>query len=374
MSAAPLCAKPCSRILAGTYEREGAAMARELKVLNISVTFIAVVLAGYVLYAARDLFIPFAVALMVWYIISALTDLVGRLRVGGLVAPRWLALSVALIGMGLAIKLIVDLVSSNVNEVARAAPAYAANIERIAEVVRAWFDLPELPTFTDILKDINIGQWIGTLASALSNFAGKFGLVVVYVIFLLVAQGSFGKKIEALFPDPGRRARVLMMLGRMHRQIQSYVWIKTWVSALTGVVAYVVLAAVGLDFASFWAFVVFLLNYIPNIGSIIAVIFPSALALVQFGEPVPFLAVTLGLIATQFLIGNILEPRVTGSSLGLDPLVLLLALIAWGMMWGVVGMFLSVPLTVILMIVLAQFEGSRPIAIVMSKDGRLSED
>ncbi len=140
-------------------------MARELKVLNISVTFIAVVLAGYVLYAARDLFIPFAVALMVWYVITALTDLVGRLRVGGRAAPRWLALTVALIGMGLAIKLIVDLVSSNVNEVARAAPAYAANIERIAEVVRGWFDLPELPTFTDILKDINIGQWIGTLAS-----------------------------------------------------------------------------------------------------------------------------------------------------------------------------------------------------------------
>lgn len=345
----------------------------ESRVLNVSVTFIAVVLAGYVLYAARDLFIPFAVALMVWYVINASADGIQRLKLGDWRPGRGLALAVTLGVMILGVKLVVDLVSGNVVNVAREAPAYAQNIQRIAEVITGWFGLPEIPTLKDLLREINVASWITALASALSNFAGKFGLVLVYVIFLLVAQGSFAQKMRALFPEPVRRARVQTMIARVQREIQRYIWIKTLVSVLTGAISYAVLAAVGVDFASFWAVVIFMLNYIPNIGSILGVVFPAALTLVQFNTPGPFLIVAVGLGAIQFLIGNVLEPRLQGKSMGLDPVALLLALIAWGMMWGVVGMFLSVPLTVIIMIILAQFEGGRAIAILMSSDGDLGD-
>lgn len=348
-------------------------MAQELKVLNVSITFIAVVLAGYVLYVARDLFIPFAVALMIWYVINASVEGVQRLRLGGWRPGRGLALAVTLAVMALAIKLTVDLIGQNVNNVARAAPVYAQNLQRLAEVVAGWFGLAEIPTVKDILRTIDMSAWIRTLAATVSNFAGNFGLVLVYVIFLLAAQGSFAKKMEALFPEPARREKVRAMIARVQREIQTYIWIKTLVSILTGLVSYAVLAAVGVDFASFWAFVIFLLNYIPTIGSILGVVFPAALTVVQFGTPGPFLIVAVGLGSIQFLIGNVLEPKLQGKSMGLDPVALLLALIAWGMMWGVAGMFLSVPLTVIIMIILAQFDGGRPIAILMSSDGRLGE-
>ena len=346
-------------------------MAAELRSLNFAVTFIAVVLAGFVLAQGRELFVPFAVAVMVWYVINALTRQFQRIHIRGWRVTRGIGLALALVTMGIAVNLVAELITTNVNQVAIAAPAYAANLERIATQVTGWFDLPESPTFTELLKEIEVGPWIGTLAAALSGFAGKLGLVIVYVLFLLMSQGLYGQKLDVLFPDSARRARIQRMIERMQGEIQSYLWIKTLASILTGLISYSVLAAVGVDFASFWAFVIFLLNYIPTIGSIIGVVFPALLTLVQFDTPGPFLIVALGLGAIQFTIGNILEPRFQGASLGLDPLVLILALIAWGMLWGVAGMFLAVPITVTIMIVLSQFDGGRGIAIIMSKDGNL---
>lgn len=346
-------------------------MAVELRSLNFAVTFIAVVLAGFVLAQGSELFVPFAIAVMVWYVINALTRQFQRIRIGSFRVSRGIGLALSLVAVGIAVNLVAELITSNVNQVASAAPAYAANLERIAAQITGWFNLPQSITATELLKKIEVGPWIGTLAGALSGFAGKLGLVIVYVLFLLMSQGFFGQKLDALFPDAGRRSRIQKIIERMQGEIQSYLWIKTLASILTGLVSYAVLAAVGVDFASFWAFVIFLLNYIPTIGSIVGVVFPALLTLVQFDTPGPFLIVALGLGAIQFTIGNILEPRLQGASLGLDPLVLILALIAWGMLWGVAGMFLAVPITVIIMIVLSQFEGGRAIAILMSKDGNL---
>lgn len=346
-------------------------MAQDSRGLVFSVSFIAVVLAGFVLAEGRELFVPFAIGVLVWYVINAFTRQFERIRVGEWQVPRWLGLALSLLAMGVAVNLVVDLISANVNQVARAAPTYTANLDRIVDQVSGWFNLPESPTATELLKEIEVGPWIGTLAGALSGFAGKLGLVLVYVLFLLMSQGFYGKKLDALFPESARRQRMQKMIERMQGEIQSYLWIKTLVSILTGLVSYAVLAIVGVDFASFWAFVIFLLNYIPTIGSIVGVVFPALLTLVQFDTPGPFLVVAVGLGAIQFTIGNIIEPRLQGASLGLDPLVLILSLIAWGMLWGVAGMFLAVPITVIIMIVLSQFDGGRPIAILMSKDGSI---
>src|SRR5690606_31935987 len=124
--------------------------AGDSRVLNVSVTFIAVVLAGYVLYAARDLFIPFAVALMVWYVINAAGCGIQRRRLGDWRPGRGLALAVTLGVVALGVKLAVDLFSDNVANVAWAAPVYAHTLQRIAEVLSGWLGLPEIPTFTDV--------------------------------------------------------------------------------------------------------------------------------------------------------------------------------------------------------------------------------
>ena len=146
---------------------------------------------------------------------------------------------------------------------------------------------------------------------------------------------------------------------------------KTVVSLLTAIVSYVVLVFVGVDFAAIWALLVFFLNFIPTIGSIIGAVFPSLLALVQFDTLTPFLIVAIGLGGTQFIIGNIIEPAYMGRSLNLSSFMILLALSFWGLVWGLAGMFLAVPMMVMTGIVCAQFDGLRWVSVILSTDGKL---
>ena len=140
---------------------------------------------------------------------------------------------------------------------------------------------------------------------------------------------------------------------------------------MTGFGSYLILIMVGVDFAAFWGFLIFLLNYIPTIGSLLGVVFPSVLALVQFGTYTEPLIVLGACSAIQMTIGNFIEPRAMGSTLNVSPLVVILSLVVWGTIWGVVGMFLSVPITVALIIIFASFPATRPIAIILSRDGQV---
>jgi len=172
-----------------------------------------------------------------------------------------------------------------------------------------------------------------------------------------------------LFPNAEREARVRRILQQIGTEIQSYLWMKTLMGLLVTGLSYMVMKAVGVDLAEFWALLIFALSYIPYIGSWLGVVFPTALALVQFETLTPFL-ITAGLLAIiQFTCGSILEPRIMGKGLNISPLIMLLSLSIWGALWGILGMFLAVPLTVVMMIVCSHFEATRPLAILLSADG-----
>jgi predicted PurR-regulated permease PerM len=228
-----------------------------------------------------------------------------------------------------------------------------------------------MPTIAHVIEQFDVKALIGGVAGAVAKVAGNAGLIVIYVIFLLAEQRTFYRKIEALFPEAGRRDEVKLILSEVQKRTQTYIAVKTLLSLLTAVISYIVLVAVGLDLAGFWAFVIFLLAYIPTVGSLLGVVFPALMALLQFGGGSEFLIIAAGLGALQLIIGNVLEPRMMGKSLNLSSLVVIVSLAIWGSIWGVTGMFLSVPITVVLMIVLAEFKQTRPIAILLSADGRV---
>ena len=267
--------------------------------------------------------------------------------------------------------LIVELISGNITAVRDAAPTYQANLEKLVESAMKLSGLTELPTIANIVEQVDVRALIGGVAGAVAKVAGNTGLIVIYVIFLLAEQRTFPRKIEALFPEAGRRKEVQIILSDIQKRTQTYIAVKTLLSLVTAVISYVVLVAVGLDLAGFWAFVIFLLAYIPTIGSLLGVIFPALMALLQFGGISEFLIIAVGLGAAQLVIGNVLEPRMMGRSLNLSSLVVIVSLAVWGSLWGVTGMFLSVPITVVLMIILAQFKQTRPIAILLSANGKV---
>lgn len=143
------------------------------------------------------------------------------------------------------------------------------------------------------------------------------------------------------------------------------------VSLITGTLSFIALTILGIDFAFFWAFIIFLLNYIPTIGSLIATLFPAMAAILQMGELTPFLWVLLSVGSIQVIMGNVVEPKLMGSNLNISVLVVVLALIFWGSIWGIIGMILCIPITVIMIKVFSLFDKTRSIAILLSGNGEI---
>lgn len=340
------------------------------RAVSISLVILATIAVFYVLVAGQAFLVPLAVALMIWYVINALSRTFAKI-LPKIEQPNWLTLLLALISISLFVVLAVDMVQNNIVQVRSAVPEYKENLNLLMGRVMEHPMAQKLPNLQEIVNGIDIGPLISTLASTFYTMFGNISLVLLYVMFMLLEQGTFKKKIKAIFPDEAKRGSITSILSHAQEDIQTYLWIKTVTSSITGVVSYSILILVGVDFAGFWAFTIFLLNFIPTIGSIIATFFPAILALIQFDTIGPFVIVLLGVGAIQLVVGNFLEPKLMGNTLNVSPFVVMMSLTLWGSIWGVAGMFLSVPITVMMLIVFAHFERTKYIAILLSGDGNL---
>lgn len=333
-----------------------------------------VLMAGYLLHTGRSVLIPLALAVLIWQLINAVSARVQAIAIGGYRPKRWHRLAAGILLVALALWLVVNLIVRNVGAVSANAPVFEANLLAILPRIAGLFGLPAPQSVGDLVNQIQLDVLIRSISAALAGFVGSIGLVALYVAFMLVEQETFDRKIDALFPSSLKAATARAALSQIERRIERYLWIKTLTSLATAGLSWAVLALIGCQNASFWALVIFMLNFIPVVGSLIGVVFPALLVLVQFGSFGPFFASIVLLAAVQVGIGNILEPRLMGSSLNLSPMAILIALAVWGSLWGIAGMFLCVPITVIVMIVCAHFESTRPLAILLSADGRIDLD
>ncbi|MHB8527890.1 MAG: AI-2E family transporter [Caulobacteraceae bacterium] len=220
-----------------------------------------------------------------------------------------------------------------------------------------------------IVSQFDAGPAIGYAAQALQGFVASAGLVLIYLGFLVVSRHTFERKAVRLFRSREERGEALQVFLRIRDSVWRYLWIQTVLGLVIALASWAVMAVVGLDDALFWAFLIFVVNYVPIIGAVVAIGAPALFAVVQFGGLLQPAVILAALFAITFLVGNIALPRMQGRSLNMDPLVVLLSLAFWGALLGLPGMFLSTPLTVLAMVILAQFEGSRWIAVLLSADG-----
>ncbi|HAY45790.1 MAG TPA: AI-2E family transporter [Gammaproteobacteria bacterium] len=342
------------------------------KTITISLAILAVIGIFYVLVVGKTLLVPLAVAVMIWYIINALSKTYQKWLIPQLGKPEWLTKLFAVLSIGAAAFFVFNIIEASIGTVVEQVPVYRANLNSLIGEWFSQYGLEKYLDVTEITQSIEVVPFIRELGTALTGLFGKSFLVLIYVLFLLLEQTRFDSKIASLFPNTVRRTEIRSLITRTQDDIQTYIWIKTLASITTGLASYSILLFVGVDFPEFWAFLIFMLNYIPTIGSIIATLFPAVLTLVQFEAPLqPFLIVLLSVGSIQFLIGSVIEPRLLGDSLNLSPLVVLLSLALWGSVWGIAGMFLCVPLTVICVIILAHFSQTRPIAVLLSGNGKL---
>lgn len=340
---------------------------------TVSLVILATIGVFYVLVVGKAFLVPLAVALMIWYVVNAMSRSYAKV-IPWTKEPNWLTLVLAIISIGLFIAFTVDLVQNNVANVQDAIPRYRENFANLSTKVGGLLPsgtLERIPKLPDLIKGIEFAPILTRFTDNVLAMISNVTLVLIYVAFMLAEQGTFRKKINEIFPDQSKRGSILSILSHAQEDIQTYLWIKSLTSTITGIVSYVVLKMVGVDFAAFWAFSIFMLNFIPTIGSIIATLFPAMLALIQFDTFFPFLVVLIGVGAIQVVVGNVLEPKLMGNSLNVSPFVVMMSLTLWGSIWGIAGMFLSVPITVMMLIVFAHFERTRYIAVMLSGDGSL---
>jgi predicted PurR-regulated permease PerM len=336
--------------------------------------FLAVIV-GWVLHIGRDVWIPVAFGAVVVYVIVGVTHALGRAPVFGRVLPLQLRYVLAVLIIGFAVVAIGYLVIAHKDKVIALAPQYQETLLAAIQKVASWLQIETEPTWATLRRDmqarINLQRLLGSAVASVSSIAVSLVVVLLYAVFLLLEQHSFAAKLAHISDDPRIVARINDIIGDINRRIGSYLALKTFISILLGAISWLVMVAFGLEFAAFWAVLIALLNFVPYLGSVLGVLFPAIMAIVQFNDPAMLFSLLMALAATQFVIGNFLDPYVMGKSLNLSPFAILVSLAIWSELWGVPGAFLAVPITAILVIVLSEFPGTRPIAVLLSRNGRL---
>lgn len=328
----------------------------------------------YLLVVGQDIVMHFVVAIFLAYLIVAAAHALQKIPLGSRRLPGGAALALAVVALIGLIGLLVQIVAGNISAVVEAAPGYQDRLQTMMTQINAWVAAAigqERPiSLATIASELDLRAIVGRFVGAFQSIAGATVQIIAYVFFLLLEHRTVERKIKALFPEPEREQAVRATMTKIGGRIETYVLIKTFVSFLTGVASYVVLSVAGIDFAAFWALLIFVLNFIPYVGTPIGIAFPVLLALLQFDTLVTPAAVLASLIGVQMAVENGIEPKLMGNSLNLSPVFMILSLSVWGALWGITGMILAVPIMVMLMITCAQFPATRGLAILMSESGK----
>lgn len=328
-----------------------------LRSIQISVILLTVMASAAALHWLRPVMIPFVLALLFMYGLAPIVDLLmARGRIG-----KGFAIVVAL-GLTVAILLLVgELVDHSVRQLGNNADAYTQRISALGDKLQG--QLKDWGIDSDVIKKaikaVPVPELAGGLANSVIALLSNSFLVLVFLIYLLLGRttGEGGAK--------GLR-------GEIEQRIKRYIVVKVGLSAATGTATAVILSLLGVELAMVFGVLAFFLNFIPNIGSILATLMPLPVVLVDpdLGTTAMVLAIALP-GAVQLVIGNVLEPKMIGDSLQLHPITILLSLIVWGMLWGIAGMVLAAPLTAVIKILCDNFELTRPFANLMA--GRLPD-
>ena len=323
---------------------------------------LVVLVAG--LRTAHAVILPFLFSLLIAMASYPLLSFLRRHKV-----PTGLAVALTLITVLVAVSAIGLLLGSSVRDFTVQAPAYKGHLDdlvgqALARLESLGVTVPESwsPSFLDPGQALDLAS---TLLRGVSAALSNLVLVFLTIGFILAEAAGLPQKLSAAFGG----SLDFDELEHCRRQVQSYLVIKTLTSLVTGSIIAIVLALMGVDFPLLWGALAFLLNFIPTIGSIIAALPPILLSLVQLG-PWHALGVIILFLAVNMIIGNVVEPTLTGRQLGLSPLVIFTSLLFWGWVWGPVGMILSVPLTMIIKIILEHTHDLRWVATLLDASHR----
>ncbi len=255
----------------------------------------------------------------------------------------------------------VKFMTSQVTDSERLVAAYGPKLNALSEWALDAFQLP-----AESFSVLTLARrYLGSISSGVLGISSQVVMTLVFLLFMLLEVPGWDAKVDRAFPTP-QAERIRMIMNAVSEQTSRYLGAMIMVSFITGICVYATLMIIGVEFAAGWAMMAFFLNFIPNIGPLIATIPPVLMAALQYGHTSPQALVTLGIIGLiQIVTGNIIAPKMFGDSLGLSPVVVMLSLLLWSLILGIPGAILSVPIASIIKIVCENIPVLRPIAVIM---------
>ena len=342
-----------------------------MKIANVANALILVFGCVILLIFGKSLLFPFLFALLIYFLIRAIRRLIDRLPYIKNHIPSWLKNALASLIIFALLGFTGQMLLINSRALINSFSLYQGNIDSIVAQINQLTGMNVSQTITDKLSDVEIAKMVNPILNSVTGIMGNIMMVLFYLIFLFIEESNFKMKMHLIFSNPEKYTEIKVLLGNIEHSITHYIGLKTLISFISATVCFITLFAFGVNSPLFWASLIFIMNFIPVIGALLAVILPSLFAMIQFGEMTSALFLFFILGTIQTLILNLLEPKLMGDSLNISPLVALLSLAFWGAIWGITGMIVSVPITVIIIILLAHFERTRPIAILLSHQGKV---
>ena len=333
--------------------------------------FIIIISIIAMLVIGKSLLIPFILGLLIWFLIVEFRTLLTRTPILGKRFPKWLWTVLASIVLFSLFAITINVLVDNIAVLSKQIPVYEANLQNVNGTINESFGIDIFEKIKAYVGDFKIAKLLSPILNSLTDLFANGFMIVLYILFLFLEETVFRQKLKHLFSTKKHFSEAVEILEKINKSTSDYITLKTIISLITGLASYFALLFIGVDTPMFWAFIIFIMNYIPTIGSLIGTLFPAFIALLQFGDILHFTLV-LGIVgAIQLIVGNFIEPKIMGNSLNLSPLVVILALSFWGAIWGITGMVLSVPITVIMVILFTQFKTTKPIAIILSEKGQV---
>lgn len=351
--------------VAGRGAADGPVMGRRVEVVRNAVVFLAVVAGAAVVRELQPIVTPLVIATFLLILTDAFSRGVEARWPG---CPEWLRLSMAAALTVAGFAVVAGVCAHYARPFATEIAGVEPKLNRLLERLSVALQLPPL-TLPELARGENASAALIGFFGAARGVVSRSVLVVIYLGFLLASRRAFARKMQRLFPTPARLTHAEAVFQSVRIATEQYMALQTLKAALVALAAGVITSAVGLPNGPFWAFLLFLAAYIPIVGGIAGALVPTLIAFAEFDTPLRPLILLALLGGSMFLIDNVLMPKLQADRLNIDPVVVLLSLGFWGVVFGLAGVFLSTPLTVVVMAITAEFSGLKWLAILLSRDG-----
>lgn len=319
------------------------------------------------LYFLRSILIPVVIAFVLAILVDALVRAIVRRWPRG---PGWAVVAAVGVIIGGGAFCAIYVLAAGGAEIVATGPALLARLDGLVEQIGYAFGADEAVHLSTIVGQVSVPSLAGEVLQQLQGVVSGLFLMLVYFAFMLSSRGRIAPKVRSLAAaSSSNTGKIRAGMSRIAADIETYVWVQTMTGLMLAGVSGALMLAVGLDNALFWTVILFLLSFIPIIGVTVGSVAPALFALLQFPTFWQAGLVFGGIQVAAFVVGNLIYPRMQADTQNIDPVATILALSFWGFLWGIPGAFLAVPLTLMLMMVCAQFESSRWVAVLLSNDG-----